>query len=286
MRLVAVVLSWNRRDDTLACLESLRGIETVCVDNGSTDGSAEAVAESFPEVELIRHGENLGYAAGNNAGIRLALERGADWVWLVNNDAVVDAGAAAALEEAARVRPDAGVLACKVYFAEPPDLLWYAGGRFNLLLGYSGRQDGYGQRDDGRFDALRDVERATGAAMAISRAAIERAGLLDEDLFAYVEDVEWCLRIRRAGFAVVFVPGARVWHRVSASTGGAASPVLSAARASPRSPQASGSQTSAGTVSRARPLARRSPRAPSSGPPPSPARPPTPRAPGPAEPRR
>jgi len=223
VRLVAVVLSWNRRDDTLACLESLRGIETVCVDNGSTDGSAEAVAESFPEVELIRHGENLGYAAGNNAGIRLALERGADWVWLVNNDAVVDAGAAAALEEAARVRPDAGVLACKVYFAEPPDLLWYAGGRFNLLLGYSGRQDGYGQRDDGRFDALRDVERATGAAMAVSRAAIERAGLLDEDLFAYVEDVEWCLRIRRAGFAVVFVPGARVWHRVSASTGGAGS---------------------------------------------------------------
>ena len=223
MRLIAVVLSWNRREDTLACLESLAGVEAVCVDNGSKDGSADAVAERFPGVELVRNAANAGYAAGNNAGIRRALARDADWVWLVNNDAFVDASAAAALEEAARARPDAGVLACKVYFAEPPDVLWYAGGRFNLLLGYSGRQDGYGRRDDGRFDALRDIGRATGAAMAVSRAAIERAGLLDEELFAYVEDVEWCLRIRRAGFAVVFVPGAWAWHRVSASTGGAGS---------------------------------------------------------------
>ena len=224
MRLIAVVLSWNGREDTLRCLESLRGIATVCVDNGSSDGSAEAVAERFPDVELVRNAENLGYAAGNNAGIRPALELGADWVWLVNNDVVVEPTAAAALEDAAGERPDAGVLACKVLFAEPPDRLWYAGGRFNLLLGYSGRQDGYGERDDGRFDRLRDVERATGAAMAVSRAAIERAGLLDEDLFAYVEDVEWCLRIRRSGFAVVFAPEARARHRVSASTGGAGSP--------------------------------------------------------------
>jgi GT2 family glycosyltransferase len=102
--------------------------------------------------------------------------------------------------------------------------LMYAGGRVNLRLGYWGRQDGFGQRDDGRFDALRDVDRATGAAMAVSRAAIERAGLLDESLFAYAEDTEWCLRIREAGFGVVFVPDAKVWHVGSASTGGMRSP--------------------------------------------------------------
>lgn len=225
MNLVAVVLNWNGGDDTVACLESLAaaGVSVICVDNGSTDGSAEAVESRFPGVELVRNGANLGFSGGNNAGIRRALERGADWVWLVNNDCTVDPAAPGALEAAARTRPDAGVLACKVLFADPPDVIWYAGGRFSTLLGYSGRQSGFGARDDGRFDRLEDTERATGAAMVVSRAAIERAGLLDEELFAYVEDVDWCLRIHEAGFAVVFVPGARVWHRVSGSSGGAAS---------------------------------------------------------------
>jgi GT2 family glycosyltransferase len=224
VNLVAVVLNWNGGDDTLAALESLAGVATVCVDNGSTDGSPDAVAERFPVVELIRTGVNLGFSGGNNVGIRRALARGADWVLLLNNDAVADPGLPAALAAAAEARPDAGVLACKVFFADPPDVLMYAGGRVNLRLGYWGRQDGFGQRDDGRFDTLRDVDRATGAAMAVSRAAIERAGLLDESLFAYAEDTEWCLRIREAGFGIVFVPDAKVWHVGSASTGGLRSP--------------------------------------------------------------
>jgi len=223
MRPIAVVLSWNGREDTLAALESLAGIETICVDNGSTDGSADAVAERFPEVELIRTGVNLGFAAGNNVGIRRALERGADWVVLVNNDAVADAGLGEALGAAAARQPQAGVLACKVYVLEPRDVLWYAGGRFDGLTGRGGRVEGAGRRDDGGFDREREVDWATGAALAVSREAVERAGLLDEGLFAYVEDVDWCLRIRAAGLRTVFVPTARVWHRVSASTGGPAS---------------------------------------------------------------
>jgi hypothetical protein len=224
VNLVAVVLNWNGGDDTLAALESLEGVTTVCVDNGSGDGSADAVAARFLGVELIRTGVNLGFSGGNNVGIRRALARGADWVLLLNNDAVADPGLSAALAAATAERPDAGVLACKVFFADPPDVLMYAGGRVNLRLGYWGRQDGFGQRDDGRFDTLRDVDRATGAAMAVSRAAIDRAGLLDESLFAYAEDTEWCLRIREAGFGVVFVPDAKVWHVGSASTGGMRSP--------------------------------------------------------------
>jgi len=224
MRLVCVVLSWNGREDTLAALESLGGIQTICVDNGSTDGSAEAVAERFPEVELIRTGVNLGFAAGNNVGIRRALDRGADWVALLNNDAYVDSGFAEALAAAAERHPDAGVLACKVYVVDPTDVLWYAGGSFDPRLGYSGRVRGSGQRDDGGFEQELDVDWATGAALAVSREAIERAGLLDEELFAYLEDVDWCLRIRAAGLRVVLVPSAKAWHKVSASTGGPASP--------------------------------------------------------------
>ena len=223
MRVVAVVLSWNGREDTLAALESLRGIETVVVDNGSTDGSADAVAERFPEVELVRAGVNLGFAAGNNVGIRRALDRGADWVLLLNNDATAEPGLVDALAAAAEARPDAGVLACKVLFADS-DRLWYAGAGFDPLLGRS-RHEGFGEPDEP--GELRDTVRATGAGMAVSRKAIEAAGLFDEELFLYAEDLDWSLRIREAGFAVVYVPAARVRHRVSAAAGGAGSPTTS-----------------------------------------------------------
>jgi GT2 family glycosyltransferase len=222
MRLVAVVLNWNGGEDTAHALASLaaQGIETICVDNGSADGSDAAVERHFPAVELVRNGANLGFAGGSNVGIRRALERGADWVLLVNNDAAVEEGLEAALERAAAARPDAGLLACKVLFEDGATVM-YAGASFRAWLGYSGRRDGFGGPD--RFHELRDVGRADGAAMAVSRAAAERVGLLDEGLFAYVEDVDWSLRMRAAGLAVVLVPDAVVRHKGSASTGGGAS---------------------------------------------------------------
>jgi GT2 family glycosyltransferase len=223
--IVAVVVVWNACAVTMECLESLRGMNVVCVDNASTDGTYEAIEREHPDVDLIRNDRNLGFAAGNNVGIRRALELGADWVVLLNNDVVAERGLAAALSGASAWRPDAGVLACKVLFAQQPAVVEYAGARFCALLGYSGRQRGYGRRDDGRFDQRRDVGCATGAAMAVSRAAIEQVGMLDERLFMYVEDVDWCLRIRAAGFAVVFVPDARVRHRGGSSLGGRSSSV-------------------------------------------------------------
>ncbi|HET7648575.1 MAG TPA: glycosyltransferase family 2 protein [Gaiellaceae bacterium] len=216
MSLHAVVLNWNGGDDTLAALASLDGLPVVCVDNGSTDGSPEAIASAFPAVDLIRTGVNLGFAGGNNVGIRRALERGADWVLLLNNDAVAEPGLAAALESAAAARPDAGLLACKI-LAVDGATVQYAGATFRPRLGYSGRVATSGPEE------LRDVGRADGAALAVSRAAVERAGLLDESLFLYVEDVEWSLRVREAGFAVVLVPAARVRHKGSAASGGSAS---------------------------------------------------------------
>jgi GT2 family glycosyltransferase len=223
----AVVLSWNGREDTLRCLQSLLdldppGVEVVCVDNGSSDGSQRAVRERFPDVTLIEAGENLGYAAGNNLGIRHALARGASWVMLVNNDATVAADVIAGFLQAARECPAAGILAGKVYFAERPHTIWFAGQRVSELLGYSGRPRGYGRADGPRYRRMVATGRAVGALMAISREAIDRVGLLEQDLFAYVEDVDWALRVRAAGMEVIFAPGARAWHRVSASTGGEA----------------------------------------------------------------
>ena len=216
MKLTAVVLNWNGGDDTLAALASLEGIETICVDNASTDGSDRLVEERFPAVELLRTGANLGFAGGSNAGIARALERGADWVLLLNSDAIAEPGLADALARAVEARPDAGLLACTILDMDGTSVQ-YAGASFNVRFGYSGRVSTTVP------DGVRDVGRADGAALAVSRAAVERAGVFDESLFMYVEDVEWSLRIRAAGFAVVVVPDARVRHKGSTSTGGSAS---------------------------------------------------------------
>jgi GT2 family glycosyltransferase len=222
----AIVLSWNGREDTLRCLESLTRAEypelaIVCVDNGSRDGSQQAVRERFPKVVLIEAGANLGYSGGNNLGIRHALEHGARWVALVNNDATVAADFIEGFQAAVRERPRAGILAGKVLFADRPQTIWFAGQRVSELLGYSGRPRGYGRQDGSRYMQVVPTGRAVGALMAISREAIESVGMLDDDLFAYVEDVDWALRVRDAGYEIVFAPAARAWHGVSASTGGA-----------------------------------------------------------------
>jgi GT2 family glycosyltransferase len=223
----AIVLSWNGREDTERCLDALAKVREppvriVCVDNGSTDGSVEAVRDRHPESHLIENGRNLGFAGGCNVGIRWALAQGAEWVVLVNNDAVIAPDAIAGFAEVAEQRSGAGVLAGKLYRADRPDRIWYAGQRFLAWLGYSGRHRGEGRRDGPRYQRLSPTDRANGALMAISRAAIERVGMLDEELFAYVEDVDYSLRARDAGFEVLFVPAARAWHRVGASSAAAA----------------------------------------------------------------
>jgi GT2 family glycosyltransferase len=218
VNLAAVVLNWNSGEDTLAALASLGEIPTICVDNGSTDGSDRVIEERFPDAELIRAGTNLGFAGGNNVGIRRALERGADWVLLLNSDAVAEQGVPEALTRAAAARPDAGLLACLI-LDEAGVTVQYAGASVHPRLGYSGRVETTPPT------SLKDVDRGDGAALAVSRTAVEQAGLLAEELFLYVEDVEWSLRVRAAGFGIVLVPDARVRHKGSAATGGRASTV-------------------------------------------------------------
>jgi GT2 family glycosyltransferase len=216
-RWAVVILNWNGRDDTLRCLAALRGADLVVVaDNGSEDGSVEAIRERHPAVIVVENDRNIGFSAGNNAGIRVAVAEGADWVVLLNNDAVPAPDLFDELRAAARRHPDAGILAGKLLF--PDGTVQWAGQRVGLLTGYSGRPRGY-RRDDRRYPEG-PVDRAVGALMAVSRQSIEVAGLLDEDLFAYVEDVDWSLRIRAAGFACVFVPTALASHSLTSSTGG------------------------------------------------------------------
>jgi len=226
-----VILAWNGREDTLRCLESVDALDwddlsTIVVDNASSDGLVEAVRERFPHVELICSERNLGFAGGNNLGLRAAHEAGADYLLILNNDTVVDPGAVRELVAEAERRPDAGALCPLIYYMDPPDRIWYAGAGFDPRRGHNGRHTGYRERDDGQYDGVRETGRATGAAILVPRAIIDEVGYLDERLFLHVEDVEWSLRIRAAGYRVLMVPRARVWHRVSVTTGGEHSPAV------------------------------------------------------------
>jgi GT2 family glycosyltransferase len=220
-----VIVNWNRRDDTLACLASLRRLRwerwsAIVVDNGSSDGSAAAVQKRYPETEVVECGENLGFAEGNNVGMRRALESDADYVLLLNNDTIVEPGLLDALVGEAEKRPEAGALCPLIYYDEAPDLIWYAGAMFDPLKGRNYRHFGYRERDTGRYSEVREITHATGAAILVPRRVVEEVGLLDPDLFLQVEDVDWSLRICAAGYRIFFVPAGRVWHRVSVSSGG------------------------------------------------------------------
>jgi GT2 family glycosyltransferase len=224
----AVVLSWNRREDTLACLRSLAAADpaphVILVDNASSDGTAEAVRREFPGLELIVNGSNLGFAEGNDVGIRRALEAGAEHVLVLNNDTEVDPGFLTPLLEEAAQRADAGALSPKILFADPPNVVWFAGAEYDPRSGYNGRHRGYREPDDGRFDSVVETGRVCGAAMLVPREVLEKVGTFDSELFAYSEDTDWSLRAREAGYRHYVVPGSRVWHKVSAASGGESSP--------------------------------------------------------------
>jgi hypothetical protein len=219
-RVVAVVLNWNGLEDTTACLTSLAevdypSLEVVVVDNGSTDGSPAILRRRFPEVILLETRENLGYAGGNNVGIRYALERGAEYVLLLNNDTEVAPDFLRRMVEVAEADPQVGGVGPMIYYYDRPDVIWSAGGAIDWRRGRT-RMVGLNEPEQGQFGAEpREVDFVTGCAMLIRREVLERVGLLDERFFLYYEEVEWCVRVRRAGYRILHVPRARIWHKIS-----------------------------------------------------------------------
>jgi GT2 family glycosyltransferase len=222
----AITLNWNRRDDTLACLESLSKLDypntrLLVIDNGSRDGSAGAISEQFPEVELIVNARNLGFAAGCNVGLRHALEHGAEHIFLINNDTLVDPQALRHL--VALSGPDVGMVAPKIYYAAEPKRLWSVGGmRHPLTLEKTG--DARGQLDQGQWEAVLERDYFVGCALLLSRLLLTQVGLFDERFFMYYEDSDLSLRARQAGFRLLFAPQAHIWHKVAISSGGSDSP--------------------------------------------------------------
>ena len=229
--LAVVVLSWNGRDltrDTLVSLAACRvpegwRLQTLVVDNASTDGSQQMLREEFPHVELMALTENRRFAGGNNLGVKRALESGADAVMLLNNDVLADPALLEKLLAALAEDPRAGAVTPLIYFAPPTDRIWYAGGRCRTALAHSSHR-GIRERDRGQYRSLEETGYLTGCCLLATADAWRKVGLLDERYFIYAEDADWSLRARAAGYRLLFVPTARLWHRVSASSGGAMNP--------------------------------------------------------------
>ncbi|MGH7741801.1 MAG: glycosyltransferase family 2 protein [Candidatus Eiseniibacteriota bacterium] len=227
-QLEIVVLNWNGLADTRALLGTLRAcrapegwrIGVLVVDNGSTDGSPATLSAEFPEVRVLALPQNRRFAGGNNAGLSDALARGADAVMLLNNDTEADPALCERLLLALEQDPKAGAAAPLIYFAPPSAQIWYAGGRCIPALGFTAHR-ALRTRDDGRFRAVERTGYLTGCCLVARRAVWERVGPLDERYFIYAEDADWCLRARAAGFRLLFVPTARLWHKVSSSSGAA-----------------------------------------------------------------
>lgn len=232
VRVSIVVLNWNGANDTLACLDSLAALtypnfNVVVLDNGSTDDSLERLRPHrapYP-LKLIETGRNLGFAEGNNVGIRHALDEGASFVLLLNNDTVVDPDLVTELVTAAIAHPEGGICSAKILYHAEPRKLWYAGAKW-LADRQHFQHVGIGEIDDGKaYEQIAETDYASGCALFIRADVINKIGLMDPKFFLIYEESDWCYRARAAGYKILFVPTAKLWHKVSASFGGVESPL-------------------------------------------------------------
>ena len=231
----AIVLNWNGWRDTLRCLESLftstqQSLHVVLIDNGSNDDSTKHLATFGAGVagesrqtphhdvsmEFLRLDRNVGFTGGVNAGLRRSLDLGAQYAFLLNNDATVEPDCISVLVEAASRRTDVGLVGPMISRADDKACIWSSG--MSVTWRHAGVVAHCGEADDGRFHGRRLVQGLSACALLVKRGVIERVGLLDERYFAYYEDLDWCLRARAAGFRCLFAGDARVTHAVSAST--------------------------------------------------------------------
>ena len=216
-KVFAITLNWNGKDDTIECLASLKTLNypnygIVVVDNGSTDGSVSALRAQYPDITIIENGRNLGYAEGFNVGLRYAYENGADYFLIMNNDTVIDPHALTELVKVAETRPDIGFVSGKVYWYNEPNRLQTAG-KLSSPDTLVGGHVASGEVDVGQVDEIREYDFVDDVFLLVRRAVYEEVGGYDPNFFLYYEETDWCARVRKAGFKIVYTPHAKIWHK-------------------------------------------------------------------------
>ena len=225
-----ITVNFNQTDATCALLDSIRhqdyrNVEVFVVDNGSRENPERFFQENYPEAQFIRSEQNLGFAGGNNLALKHAK---GDFLFFVNNDAELTDGCIGRLLALFEEVPDLGIVSPLICYSppvertDPPeaddkkgDVLQYVG--MTRVSPFTGRNRTVGnkERDNGQFAEPQPTAYAHGAAMMISREVLERVGPMEEDFFLYYEELDWCERIRKAGYSVWIEPRARVYHKES-----------------------------------------------------------------------
>ncbi len=226
-----IILNWDGLEDTIECLESLKRInypnyEVIVVDNGSEGNDAQVLEEKFGDyIHLIKNDKNYGSAGGANIGMKYALDNSnPDYLLLLHNDTVVDPEFLTEMVKVAEADPAISITETKIYYYDEPDRLWFVGGRIDLWRGRVvstssimeriKRSFGKKEIDSGQHDSVKEVEGITSACALFKRKSLERIGLFDERYFFGWEDFDYCLRAKKVGFKIVYVPKAKVRHKL------------------------------------------------------------------------
>lgn len=215
-----ITINYNQLAQTiefvkLIKMNSYKNIEIIVVDNASEE-RPDKLERNFPDISVIRSNTNLGFAGGNNLGIKAS---NGEFLFFVNNDVYIDNGAIESLLNRLHTNPEAGMASPKIKFYSHPEIIQYAG--FNKINKWTGRNSAIGnkQKDNGQFNQPCETYYAHGAAMMVKREAIEKAGLMPEIFFLYYEEVDWCNRIKEQGYKIFYEPRAVVYHKESLSIG-------------------------------------------------------------------
>jgi len=216
-----VTINYNQLGLTCELLDSLRkvtypALEVIVVDNNSAEDPTTVITERYPEVKLIVSRENLGFAGGNNLGIKAS--RG-EYLLFLNNDTEVDPGFLEPLVEMFESNPLAGAASSKILYHNSGEIIQYAGStRIDPFTGRS-KRIGYMEKDNGQYKSIKETDLAHGAAMMVPKRVIDKTGMMPEFFFLYYEEVDWCESIKKAGYKIYVVPDSKVYHKESMSIG-------------------------------------------------------------------
>jgi hypothetical protein len=225
MPLVYIILvNYNGYKDTIECVNSLKKIsyknyKIVVVDNASSDNSVEILMEELSNCMIIESKKNIGFAGGNNLGIKYALNHNADYIMLLNNDTIVESQFLNDMINSFNVNNKIGIVGCKIMYYPEKNIIWYGGGYIDWFK-FIGVHYGMRQIDKGQSNNKKEIDFITGCCMLVKREVFEKIGLLSEDYFMYFEDVDFCVKVKNAGFVIWYNSEAVIYHKVGLSSGG------------------------------------------------------------------